>query len=120
MARAALFHGPNRPLELARFERVPLRDVEICVRVTACTLCGSDLHTHAGRRSEPTPTVLGHEIVGRIEAFGPNAPRRDYRGEDLSIGDRVSWSIAASCDNCFFCDDGLPQKCASLFKYGHA
>ncbi len=32
-----------------------------------CTLCGSDLHTLAGRRNEPTPTILGHEIVGLVD-----------------------------------------------------
>jgi alcohol dehydrogenase len=27
--------------------------------------------------------------------------------------------VAASCGSCFFCLDGLPQKCERLFKYGH-
>jgi alcohol dehydrogenase len=31
----------------------------------------------------------------------------------------VSWSIAASCQRCFYCEQGLPQKCEQLFKYGH-
>jgi alcohol dehydrogenase len=89
------------------------------VRVSCCALCGSDLHTHAGRRTVPTPTVLGHEIVGRIEAFGPEALRCDARGVELAIGSRVSWSIAASCGACFFCSNELPQKCTTLYKYGH-
>jgi alcohol dehydrogenase len=63
--------------------------------------------------------VLGHEIVGCIEAFGPDAARRDFLGDDLSLGTRVSWSIAASCGECFFCTQALPQKCVKLFKYGH-
>jgi alcohol dehydrogenase len=91
----------------------------VLVRVACCTLCTSDLHTHAGRRAEPTPTVLGHEVVGRIEAFGPDAPRHDFRQKPLAVGDRVSWSVTAGCGRCFFCADGLPQKCESLFKYGH-
>jgi alcohol dehydrogenase len=32
----------------------------------------------------------------------------------------VTWAIFASCGDCFFCANGLPQKCVSLFKYGHA
>jgi putative phosphonate catabolism associated alcohol dehydrogenase len=119
MDRAVLFHGPGQPLEFAHFLPPDLRTGEIRVRVACCTLCGSDLHTHAGRRSVATPTVLGHEIVGRIEAFGPDAVRHDYRGASLTVGDRVSWSVAASCGNCFFCRNDLPQKCTSLFKYGH-
>src|SRR5262249_21377023 len=78
-----------------------------------------DLHTHAGRRPAPTPTVLGHKVVGRIEAFGREAPPHDFRGKALTVGDRVSWSVAAGCGRCFFCAEGLPQKCESLFKYGH-
>ncbi len=119
MARAMLFHGCDRPLEVARLPIPTPRGAEVLVRVTCCTLCSSDLHTHAGRRTVATPTVLGHEIVGCIEAFAPGAARRDFRGAGLAVGDRVSWSVAASCGDCFFCADGLPQKCVSLFKYGH-
>jgi alcohol dehydrogenase len=84
-----------------------------------CALCSSDLHTHAGRRPGPTPAVLGHEVLGRVEALGPAASRRDCRGASLTVGDRVTWSVAASCGHCFFCADGLPQKCERLYKYGH-
>jgi alcohol dehydrogenase len=87
--------------------------------VSCCTLCRSDLHTHAGRRPGPAPSVLGHEIVGRVEAFGPQAARRDHRGQPLAVGDRVTWTVTASCGACFFCADGLPQKCERLYKYGH-
>jgi alcohol dehydrogenase len=119
MARAALFSGPGRPLELVRFPTPEPLGAEVLIRVTCCTLCRSDLHTHAGRRAEPTPTVLGHEIVGRIEAFGPDARRTDYRGEPASVGTRVSWAIAVGCGRCFFCADDLPQKCERPYKYGH-
>jgi alcohol dehydrogenase len=37
----------------------------------------------------------------------------------IEVGDRITWSVAASCGSCFFCQDGLPQKCERLFKYGH-
>jgi alcohol dehydrogenase len=37
----------------------------------------------------------------------------------LTVGDRVSWSVAASCGVCFYCQRDLPQKCVQLFKYGH-
>jgi putative phosphonate catabolism associated alcohol dehydrogenase len=119
MGRAVLFHGCDRPLELRRFATPQSDGAEVLVRVTCCTLCASDLHTHAGRRTVPTPAVLGHEIVGRIEAFGPTAARRDFRGLPLTVGDRLSWSVAANCGACFFCANELPQKCATLFKYGH-
>jgi alcohol dehydrogenase len=92
---------------------------EILVEVAACTLCGSDLHTIQGKRVEPTPTVLGHEILGRVVAFGPTAPRRDLRGEPIEPGTRVIWSIVANCGDCFYCGRDLPQKCERKHKYGH-
>jgi alcohol dehydrogenase len=106
-------------MELVRFPLPKVRGAELLVRVTCCTLCRSDLHTHAGRRTEPTPTVLGHEIVGRFEAFGPEAPRHDATGEPLSVGSRVSWAVAVGCGSCFFCAEDLPQKCERPYKYGH-
>jgi putative phosphonate catabolism associated alcohol dehydrogenase len=117
--RAALFHGPGRPLELASFAVPEPVGEEVLVRVTLCTLCRSDLHTHSGRRAGPTPSVLGHEIVGRVKAFGPSAPRRDWRGRPAAVGDRISWTVTASCGRCFYCAEHLPQKCERLFKYGH-
>lgn len=88
------------------------------MRVNCATICGSDVHTWAGRRIEPTPCVLGHEIIGTIIAIG-EAAAPDLRGDPLAIGDRVTWTLAASCGECFFCHHDLPQKCESLLKYGH-
>jgi alcohol dehydrogenase len=118
-ATAAVFTGPGRPLELRTFPLLPPKGGEVLVRVTGCTLCGSDLHTYEGRRAAPTPSVLGHEIVGVVEALGPAAPRHDLAGAELRPGDRITWSVCASCGRCFYCDRELPQKCEQLFKYGH-
>jgi alcohol dehydrogenase len=119
MPRAIVFTGAGARLQLARCEVPEPRGAEVLVRVTCCTLCRSDLHTHAGRRTEPTPTVLGHEIVGRIEAFGPDAARHDATGAPVSAGSRVTWAIAVGCGSCFFCAEDLPQKCERPYKYGH-
>jgi alcohol dehydrogenase len=115
----AVFTGPGRPLELVEVPLPDLRAGELLVRVTCCTLCRSDLHTHAGRRTEATPTVLGHEIVGRVAAFGPATTRTDATGEPIDVGTRVSWSVTVGCGVCFFCAIDLPQKCERPYKYGH-
>lgn len=119
MARLMLFHGPGRPLEPVHLPDPTPGPGELLVRVSCCTLCASDLHTHAGRRHGSVPIVLGHEVVGRIEAFGPQTARTDLHGQSLAEGDRVIWSVFAGCGLCFFCAAGLPQKCEHLFKYGH-
>lgn len=111
-ARVQLFHAVGRPFEL---RPVPLPDRlehdEVLVAISLATVCGSDLHTVDGRRGAPTPCVLGHEAVGTVV---------DSARVGILPGQRITWSVADSCGRCAACtDDGLPQKCASLFKYGH-
>lgn len=119
MARAVHFLGPGKPLRVVQTSPPLLRDGEWLVRILACTICRSDLHSHAGRRHVHTPSILGHEIVGRIEAFGPGASSVDFTGQPSSVGDRITWSIVVGCGDCYFCERDLPQKCVRLYKYGH-
>ncbi len=118
-SQAAVYHGPGQPLTLDRYPLPRLAAGEVLVRVTCTTLCGSDVHTYLGHRATPVPTILGHEILGVIEQFGPGESVADYEGRPLAVGDRVTWSVAASCGECFYCARELPQKCEHLFKYGH-
>jgi len=113
VARSALFYGKGLPLSRAETTLPTLRDGEVLVRVVCTSLCRSDLHTFCGNRTEPTPTILGHEIVGDIVSHLGELP------DGLTIGSRVTWGIAAFCGSCFFCERGLTQKCSALFKYGH-
>lgn len=118
-SRAAVFHGAGRPFT---YESVPLPEPgvgEILVRNEYTTLCRSDLNTYAGKRMEKTPTILGHEVVGRIERLGAGLPMRDLRGAELRVGDRVTWGIYASDPEADLSKAGIPQKAPGLFKYGH-
>jgi len=115
----ALFEKKSSSFAISNFNlKDPVGD-QILVKVAGCTICGSDVHTFLGRRSAQVPTVLGHEIAGRIVSFGPNNKRIDYSGNHLEIGTFVTWSVVANCDNCIYCKRGQPQKCDSNFKYGH-
>lgn len=114
---AAVFHGAGQPLELCELPIPPLEHGELLVEVTLSTICGSDLHTFTGRRACECPTILGHEIVGRVVESSGSV--QDLFGNDVRIGDRITWSIAASCGECFYCSNTLPQKCDHLAKYGH-
>jgi putative phosphonate catabolism associated alcohol dehydrogenase len=119
LSRAAVFRQTGQPLVIEPFD-LPERiepGAAVC-KVRMSTICGSDLHTIAGRRQEPAPLILGHEILGEVVALG-DPPPRNGAAEPLGVGDRVTWSIMASCGECFYCNRRLPQKCLRLRKYGH-
>lgn len=115
----AVFEGQAGRIALQRLPVPAPQPGETLARVLGCTICGSDRHSFEGRRSVPTPTILGHEIVGEVVAFGPGQPARDIAGRELRIGDRITWAIVAACGECFYCLRDLPQKCLNAVKYGH-
>ena len=119
-ARYARWDGVGRPITVVttRAATDPGRG-RILVAVDLATICGSDLHTVHGRRNAPHPGILGHEQVGRVAAIGSGARLRYPDGTDVAVGDRIVWSITASCGGCRNCVRGLTQKCLHLKKYGH-
>ncbi len=116
--RAAVFEGVGQPLRIDSVPLVSSPAGHILGKVRMATICGSDLHTFTGRRTEPIPLVLGHEVVAEVATLGKGV-NRSSTGKPLKVGDRISFTIMASCGKCSNCRTGLPQKCESLFKYGH-
>ncbi|MFF3569955.1 zinc-binding dehydrogenase [Nocardia jiangxiensis] len=92
----------------------------ILAEIDMATICGSDLHTVMGHRNSPAPSILGHEQVGRVVGLGRSARPTYFDGAQIGLGDRVTWSVTASCGACEQCRAGREQKCARLRKYGHA
>lgn len=118
-SKAAVFSEVGKALEIRQFNLSDkLEQGAALCKVTMSTICGSDLHTIKGRRSEPVPLILGHEIIGKIVALGDGL-EYDGFGNKLEVNDRVTWTIMASCGRCFYCKIDLPQKCEKLLKYGH-
>ncbi|MFJ9663296.1 alcohol dehydrogenase catalytic domain-containing protein [Streptomyces sp. NPDC101219] len=100
-----VFHGPGR----AAWEEVPdpgLRDAtDAVVRVTAVTVCGTDLHILKGDVPEVPPgTVLGHEAVGEVVEAGSAVTA-------VRPGDRVLVSCISSCGRCPSCRQGMYGQC---------
>ncbi len=118
-SKVVIFHTHNRPLEFAETAVPALQEGEILVRVEYTTLCRSDVNTYIGKRIEKTPTILGHEVVGRIETLGAGSPESDSRGMALQVGDRITWAIYAAAPDSCYARRGIPQKGPDLFKYGH-
>ncbi len=96
----------------------PLGPGEVLVRVRLATVCGSDRHTVSGRRVQPCPSVLGHETVGEIVAFGAGGAHA-VDGRELRLGQRVIWSVTLPCGTCDRCRAGVTAKCRTVRKAGH-
>jgi alcohol dehydrogenase len=118
-SRIAVFDEANEEMVLKEEEVPALKEGQILVKNSFTTLCRSDINTFLGKRQEKTPTILGHEITGTIEEFGPEHVRNDERGNRLEIGDRITWAIFASDPESDMAKKGIPQKGRDLFKYGH-
>ena len=85
--KAAVFHGPMD----VRFEEIAkptLAEGEVLIRVRACGICGSDLHTYRHgmflQLGAPIESgrVLGHEFSGEIAEICGDV-------EGVQVGDRV-------------------------------
>lgn len=77
---------------------------EVVVAVTACGICGSDLHV-ASVVGAPG-TILGHEIAGTVEAIGAGVDPGDWR-----IGQAVAVRPFGGCGTCRWCLAGRADHC---------
>jgi len=95
----------EKPLELMDLPIPEPKEGEILVKVSACGVCHTELDEIEGRRKPKLPVILGHEVVGRVEKFGPYTKR-------FKEGDRigVAW-IYSACGNCYFCKKGNENLC---------
>lgn len=100
---------------------LPEQPVNGCAlaEVDLALVCGSDLHTVSGRRRAATPSILGHESVGRLVRPASGTRLKDALGETVSPGDRIVWTVTASCGTCDRCERGLTAKCRNVLKTGH-
>ena len=106
--RAMVLHEAGRPLVLEdRPDPLPGRG-ELRVRVEACAVCRTDLHVVDGELARPRlPLVPGHEIVGIVDAVGPEV-------DPSRLGRRVGipW-LGHTCGGCFYCRSQAENLCDS-------
>lgn len=104
--RAMVLERPGEPLALHEMPRPVPGPGELLVRVEACGVCRTDLHILDGDLDAPKlPLILGHEVVGRIEALGSGTG-------GLAEGQRVGipW-LGHACGSCPQCRAGRENLC---------
>ncbi len=110
--KALTFQGK----ESIAFTSVPdptiLKPGDAIVRVSACAICGSDLHVyHERERGIDRGTAMGHEFTGEIVEIGLDV-------KQLRKGDRVMSPFTTSCGQCFYCRIGLTCRCIQSQLFG--
>jgi propanol-preferring alcohol dehydrogenase len=104
----------NNPLKLVDIETPRPGPNEILVRVQACGICHTDLHTVEGELDLPKkPVVPGHQVVGVVEKMGEGASR--FKEGDL-IG--MAW-LYSTCGKCSYCRKGKENLCENAKFTGY-
>lgn len=117
--RAAVITEHNKPLQIQRVQIPQLEPGALLVRITASTLCGTDVHRWHGPLGggDSLPIITGHEPCGVVADI--NGRRTDILGDPVKPGDRIVWSYVA-CGSCYYCSVALqPCICPDRASWGH-
>ena len=104
--QAMVLEAPRSPLKLIELPLPEPSPRQLLLRVLACGVCRTDLHVFDGELTEPKlPLVLGHEIVGLVEAMGSEV-------QGFRLGDRVGVPWLGFTDGtCAYCRNGQENLC---------
>jgi S-(hydroxymethyl)glutathione dehydrogenase/alcohol dehydrogenase len=106
--RAAVLEGFGEPLEVQELDLAEPKAGEVLVRLTACGVCHTDLFTASGADpSGYSPTVLGHEGAGVVEAVGQGV-------SSVAPGDHVVTLFSPQCRECVHCLDLRTNLCLAI------
>jgi propanol-preferring alcohol dehydrogenase len=96
----------NAPLDAVELPRPEPGPGQLLVRLRACGICHTDLHTVEGDITPPNlPITPGHQVVGEVEALGEGVTGWE-RGERVG----VPW-LHRACGVCEFCTRGEENLC---------
>ena len=107
--KAWIANAPKQPMVLETVDLGPLAAEDVEVAVEYCGLCHSDLSILNNEWGiSQYPAILGHEVIGRVTAVGPNA-------KGLKVGQRVGvgWN-SGSCMHCHQCMSGSHHLCPQV------
>lgn len=112
--KAAVFHGPKKPLKIEEVETPKIESHEILVKIAACGVCNTDMHyiDHGVPTFKKPPLILGHEPSGIVEEAGAGV-------KNFKVGDRVLIPPVFSCGYCANCRLGRENICFNMVMLGN-
>ncbi len=106
--KAAVYVGPGE----MEIKEVPIPEVganDVLLKVIACGICGSDLHSYKlGFYVEPGQ-IMGHEFVGEVVEAGSAM-------SGVEVGQRAMGFTIGICGTCYWCQSGNLNNCPQAFK----
>jgi Zn-dependent alcohol dehydrogenase len=108
MKAAICYEIGKKPLQIEEITLDKLGKGDVKVRMAACAICHSDIHSLRGEhQSPPLPAIPGHELSGYVEEVGEGVTY-------VKPGDHVIGSIIPEgCGQCYYCRVGLPDMCTT-------
>ena len=101
--RANVFRAPGK-FGIEEVSQPTIGQGDALIRTTLTTVCGTDLHIVRGEYRVDPGRVIGHELVGVVEALGPGVT-------SASVGDRVLVGAITPCGQCRACLSSMGAQC---------
>jgi L-iditol 2-dehydrogenase len=102
-----------KALVLEQYNQLVYQDVpepgiepgEVLLKVSACGICGSDVHGLDGSTGRRVPPIImGHEAAGEVVEVGAAV-------QGWKNGDRATFDCVVHCGSCYYCQRGMPNLC---------
>ncbi|MBI5878050.1 MAG: alcohol dehydrogenase catalytic domain-containing protein [Chloroflexi bacterium] len=106
--KAAICYELGKPLVVEDITLDPPHAGEVRVKIAVTGMCHSDVHAVNGEWAGTVPVVAGHESSGTVLEVGAGVTA-------YKPGDRVIVTLIRSCGHCFYCLQGFPQRCETVF-----
>jgi threonine dehydrogenase-like Zn-dependent dehydrogenase len=106
--KAAVYYGPRD----IRTESIDIPEVgpnDILLKINACGICGSDVHSYGTGLYINKGQIMGHEFSAEVAKVGQNV-------KDIEVGQRGTGFHSGVCGQCYWCKNQQFMLCPNLFK----
>ncbi len=106
--KGAVYHGP-RDLRVEEIDVPEVGPNDVLLKVRACGICGSDVHSYCSGFYIDPGQIMGHEFVGEVVEIGEKVT-------DIQVGQRGTGISVEFCGTCYWCKTAQYMLCPNLFK----
>lgn len=109
--KAVVYEQP-RKLAVKKIEKPHIKPDQVLIKVRACGICKTDIHTFSGKFLATFPLIPGHEFAGDIVEVGSQCV-------GLAVGDKVVADNTVLCGYCDYCKRDQPLYCENFYSLGN-